>query len=172
MRRWLMVAGALSLIGGAVAIILPNIASVATAIFVGWLLVFAAVLDVVDAFANRADARRTALRMLLGLLTLAAGLYLLLSPLDGTFTLTVMLVIWFVAIGIARIVIGIEERGTPGAGLLILSGTLSLVLGLMIALGLPESATWAIGLIVGIDMVFSGVQLIALAQALRTPEVR
>jgi uncharacterized membrane protein HdeD (DUF308 family) len=170
MRRWLMVAGALSLIGGAVAIILPNIASVATAIFVGWLLVFAAVLDVVDAFANRADARRTALRMLLGLLTFAAGLYLLLSPLDGTFTLTVMLVIWFVAIGIARIVIGIEERGTPGAGLLILSGTLSLVLGLMIALGLPESATWAIGLIVGIDMVFSGVQLIALAHALRTPE--
>jgi uncharacterized membrane protein HdeD (DUF308 family) len=107
--------------------------------------------------------------MLLGLLTLAAGLYLLLSPLDGTFTLTVMLVIWFVAIGIARIVIGIEERGTPGAGLLILSGTLSLVLGLMIALELPESATWAIGLIVGIDMVFSGVQLIALAQTLRTP---
>jgi uncharacterized membrane protein HdeD (DUF308 family) len=172
MRRWLMVAGTLSLIGGAVAIILPHIASVATAIFVGWLLVFAAVLDVVDAFSNRADARRTALRMLLALLTFAAGVYLLLSPLDGAFTLTVMLVIWFVAIGIARIVIGIEERGTAGSGLLILSGTLSLVLGLMIALELPGSATWAIGLIVGIDMVFSGVQLMALAQALRTPEVR
>src|SRR3954447_9164632 len=97
-RRWLTIAGVLSLIGGAVAIVLPNIASVATAIFVGWLLVFAAVIDAVDAFSHRTDAKRTALRMLLAVLTFAAGLYLLLSPLDGAFTLTVMLVIWFVAI--------------------------------------------------------------------------
>jgi uncharacterized membrane protein HdeD (DUF308 family) len=168
-RRWLMIAGVLLLLGGIVAIVLPAIASVATAIFVGWLLVFASAIYVVDAFSTR-DWRRTALRLMLAVLTFAAGLYLLVAPLSGTFTLTVMLVIWFVAIGIARIVIGIEERGAAGSGLLILSGTLSLVLGLMIALELPGSATWAIGLIVGIDMVFSGVQLMALAQALRTPE--
>ena len=63
-RRWLMVAGVLSLIGGIVAIVLPNIASVATAIFVGWLLIFAGALQIVDAFSTR-DATRTALRVLL-----------------------------------------------------------------------------------------------------------
>jgi uncharacterized membrane protein HdeD (DUF308 family) len=165
-RRWLMIAGVLSLLGGVVAIVLPNVASVATAIFIGWLLVFASALYVVDAFSTR-DGGRIALRLLMAVLTFAAGLYLLVAPLDGTFTLTVVLVIWFVAIGVARIVMSISDRGTPGAGLLGLSGLLSLALGLLIALELPSSADWAIGLIVGIDLVFWGVQLIAFAQLLR-----
>jgi uncharacterized membrane protein HdeD (DUF308 family) len=165
-RRWLIVAGVLSLLGGIVAIVLPNIASVATAIFVGWLLVFASALYVVDAFSTR-DGRRTALRLLFALLSFVAGLYLLVSPLDGAFTLTVVLAMWFLAIGVARIAAGIAERGVPGAGMLVLSGVLSLVLGLLIALQLPESATWAIGLLVGIDLVFTGTLLLSLARSLR-----
>ncbi len=165
-RRWLTITGVLSLLGGVVAIVLPNVASVATAIFIGWLLVFASALDVVDAFSTR-EGKRIALRLLMAVLTFAAGLYLLVAPLDGTFTLTVMLVIWFVAIGVARIVIGISDRGTRGAGLLVLTGLLSLALGLLIALELPSSAAWAIGLIVGIDLAFWGAQMIAVAQSLR-----
>ncbi len=165
-RRWLTITGVLSLLGGVVAIVLPNVASVATAIFIGWLLVFASALDVVDAFSTR-EGKRIALRLLMAVLTFAAGLYLLAAPLDGTFTLTVMLVIWFVAIGVARIVIGISDRGTRGAGLLVLTGLLSLALGLLIALELPSSAAWAIGLIVGIDLAFWGAQMIAVAQILR-----
>jgi uncharacterized membrane protein HdeD (DUF308 family) len=165
-RRWLTIAGVLSLLSGVVAIVLPNVASVATAILIGWLLVFASALYVVDAFSTR-EGKRIALRLLMAVLTFAAGLYLLAAPLDGTFTLTVMLVIWFVAIGVARIVIGISDRGTRGAGLLVLSGLLSLALGLLIALELPSSAAWAIGLIVGIDLAFWGAQMIAVAQSLR-----
>jgi uncharacterized membrane protein HdeD (DUF308 family) len=165
-RRWLTITGVLSLLGGVVAIVLPNVASVATAIFIGWLLVFASALYVVDAFSTR-EGKRIALRLLMAVLTFAAGLYLLVAPLDGTFTLTVMLVIWFVAIGVARIVIGISDRGTPGAGLLVLSGLLSLALGLLIALELPSSAVWAIGLIVGVDLAIWGAQMIAVAQSLR-----
>ncbi len=165
-RRWLTITGVLSLLGGVVAIVLPNVASVATAIFIGWLLVFASALYVVDAFSTR-EGKRIALRLLMAVLTFAAGLYLLVAPLDGTFTLTVMLVIWFVAIGVARIVIGISDRGTRGAGLLVLTGLLSLALGLLIALELPSSAAWAIGLIVGIDLAFWGAQMIAVAQILR-----
>ena len=165
-RRWLTIAGVLSLLGGIVAIVLPNIASVATAIFIGWLLVFASAMYVVDAFSTR-DGRRTALRLVMALLTFAAGLYLLVAPLHGAFTLTVILVIWFVAVGIARIVIGIADRGVPGAGMLAFNGVLSLVLGLLIAEQLPDSATWAIGLLVGIDLVFTGVVLISLARSIR-----
>src|SRR5918992_2293434 len=167
-RRWLMIAGVLSLIGGIVAIALPNIASVATAIFIGWLLVFASAMYVVDAFSTR-DWRRRALWLVMAVLTFIAGLYLLVAPLDGTFTLTVVLVIWFVAIGVARIVIAIADRDTPGAGWLGLSGVLSFVLGLLIALELPDSAAWAIGLLVGVDLIFSGVLLIALARSLPVP---
>jgi uncharacterized membrane protein HdeD (DUF308 family) len=155
------------LLGGIVAIVLPNIASVATAIFVGWLLVFASALYTVDALSAREDRKRMALRLLLAALTFVAGLYLLVAPLEGTFTLTVMLVIWFVAIGVLRITTGVADWGAPGAGWLVLGGVLSLVLGLLIAEQLPESAAWALGLIVGVDLLFSGVQLIDLSRRLR-----
>jgi uncharacterized membrane protein HdeD (DUF308 family) len=165
-RRWLTVAGILSLLGGIVAIALPNIASIATAIFVGWLLVFAGALYAVDAFSTR-DGRRIALRLLIAALSFAAGLYLLVAPLDGAFTLTVVLSMWFLAVGVARIATGIADRNVPGAGMLVLNGVLSLVLGLLIALQLPESATWAIGLLVGIDLLFTAILLLSLARTLR-----
>jgi uncharacterized membrane protein HdeD (DUF308 family) len=165
-RRWLTVAGVLSLLGGIVAIVLPNIASIATALFVGWLLVFASALFVVDAFSTR-DGRCIALRLLIAALSFAAGLYLLVAPLDGAFTLTVVLSMWFLAVGVARIAIGIAEHGVPGAGMVVLNGVLSLVLGLLIALQLPDSATWALGLLVGIDLLFTGVLLLSLARSLR-----
>jgi uncharacterized membrane protein HdeD (DUF308 family) len=165
-RRWLTFAGALSLLAGVVAIVVPNVASVATAIFIGWLLVFDSGLYVVDAFSTR-DGTRMALRLLMAVLTFAAGVYLLVAPLDGKFTLTVILGMWFLAIGVARMVIGIAGRGTPRAGLLVVSGALSMALGLLIALQLPDSADWAIGLLVGIDLVFTGVVLLAFAQRLR-----
>jgi uncharacterized membrane protein HdeD (DUF308 family) len=164
-RRWLLLAGGLSLLGGVAAIVLPNVASVATAILVGWLLVFASALYAIDAFSSRADRTRMALRLVMAVLTFAAGMYFLVAPLDGTFTLTVMLVLWFVAIGVARLVIGIMDR----SWLLGLSGALALILGVLIALELPESAGWAIGLIVGVDLIFTGALLIATAQLLKAP---
>jgi uncharacterized membrane protein HdeD (DUF308 family) len=165
-RRNLMIAGILMLVLGAVAIVVPAVASVATAIFIGWILVIAAAFEVVNAYAVP-DRSRMLLRFALGALTLAAGLYLLLAPLDGVFTLTVVLVIWFIAIGTARVILGLTERGLPGAWMTVLSGALSIALGLLIAAKLPSSADWAIGLIVGVDLFFSGTLLTALAYRLR-----
>jgi len=169
-RRRLMIAGVIATLAGIVAIVVPAVASVATAIFIGWILVFASAFQIADAFSVE-NRDRKALRLLLAVLTFLAGIYLLLAPLDGTFTLTVMLVLWFVASGVARITFGVAERGMPGAGMTILNGVLSLGLGLLIALGLPESADWAIGLLVGVDLLFAGTALIVLARSLR-PLVR
>jgi uncharacterized membrane protein HdeD (DUF308 family) len=88
---------------------------------------------------------------------LLAGLYLLVSPLEGTFTLTVMLVIWFVGVGIARVAAGVVQLGIPGAGYTIAAGAASLLLGLLIARELPSAADWAIGMLVGIDFLVYGV---------------
>jgi uncharacterized membrane protein HdeD (DUF308 family) len=77
-------------------------------------------------------------------------------------------VIWFVAIGVARIAMGVAGWGAPGAVWLVVGGVLSLVLGLLIAEDLPESAAWALGLLVGIDLLFSGVRLIDFSRRLRT----
>jgi uncharacterized membrane protein HdeD (DUF308 family) len=167
-RGWLLVAGILALVAGVVAIVVPAVASVATAIFIGWILVFASGFLLFDAFAGGVQFARTSFRLLLAVVTFAAGLYLLVSPLDGTFTLTVMLVIWFVAVGFIRIVVGIAEyKSVPGAGLVIFSGVISLILGLLIANELPEAADWAIGLLVGIDLIFYGITVLALWWATR-----
>lgn len=168
-RKWLLASGVLALIGGAVAIAVPAIASVTIAIFIGWFLIAASIPLLVDAFAVR-DAGRIVLRLLLTLLTFAAGLYLVLVPLEGTFTLTVMLVIWFIALGVARIAAGVADRGSPGGSYTIATGVVSVVLGVLIGVELPSSAAWAIGLLVGVDFLFYGVSAIALAMQLKGGE--
>jgi uncharacterized membrane protein HdeD (DUF308 family) len=164
-RGPLIVSGFLAIVGGAVALIVPAIASVGTALFIGWVLVFASLAIGIHAFAV-GGLGRALLRLLFAVITLAAGLYLLISPLEGTFTLTVMLVMWFVALGIARLVAGLAELGIPGAGYTILSGVVSLVLGALIASELPSSADWAIGLLVGIDLLVAGASALGLAWAI------
>lgn len=165
-RRWLMVAGVLAVIGGAIAIVVPALASVGVAIFIGWMLVFAAVFLFIDAFAVR-DVGRMVLRALVALLALAAGIALLVAPLRGTYTLTVLLVLWFAMTGIVRIGVAVAERGLPGAGMTAFNGVVTLLLAILIGAELPESSDWAIGLLVGIDFLFFGFSAIAAATALK-----
>lgn len=170
-RGLTLLAGVLAMVGGVLAIAVPAVASVGMALFIGWVLVFASGFVLVDAFA-RHGAARIAFRVLLAVATFGAGLYLIVAPLEGVFTLTVMLVIWFVASGLTRIMIGIAEWRMPGAGLMVASGGLALVLGILIANELPEAAAWAIGLLVGIDLIFYGVAAIGAWYSLGRSERR
>lgn len=161
-RGWTTAAGVAAIIAGMVAIVVPAVASVAVDVFIGWMLIVAGSFTFASALGAREMGQRL-LRGLLALVTFAAGVYLLVAPLSGTFTLTVMLAMWFVAVGVARLVGGLVDLGGTGAGWLIASGALTLALGLLIALELPSSADWAIGLVVGVDFLFSGTTLLALA---------
>src|SRR5918998_5130812 len=156
MRGPLIVGGVLGILLGLVAFAVPVAASVATATFIGIVLLCAAFPIAFDGFAGLHPLGGRVLRLLLAVLTAAAGLYLLVAPLEGTYTLTVMLVIWFVAIGFARLAGGLMHLGAPGAGATAFSGLLSVILGILIAEELPESSDWAIGLLVGIDLLFFG----------------
>jgi uncharacterized membrane protein HdeD (DUF308 family) len=165
-RKWLLVSGWLAVVAGAIAIIVPAVASVTVAIFIGWMLLLGAVFLLIDAFAVR-DVWRMLLRLLLAFIAGAAGLSLLLAPLRGTYTLTVLLVLWFAVTGVMRIAVAVAERGTPGAGWMGANGVVTLLLGILIGANLPESSDWAIGLLVGIDFLFYGFGAIAAASALK-----
>jgi uncharacterized membrane protein HdeD (DUF308 family) len=165
-RKWLLISGGLAVIAGTIAIVVPAVASVTVAIFIGWMLLFAAVFLLIDAFAVR-DVWRMLMRLLLALLAGAAGLALLLAPLRGTYTLTVLLVLWFAVTGVMRIAVAVAERGTQGAGWMGANGVITLLLGILIGANLPESSDWAIGLLVGIDFLFYGFGAIAAAAALK-----
>lgn len=147
------VVGVLAIIGGFVAIVVPAVASVATAIFIGWVLLFGGIVLIMDVI--RHEGHRV-LRLLYAALVIAVGIYLLLAPLEGTVTLTFVLVVNFLVVGAVRVFIGFMSRGRPGAGAVILNGVLSLLIGLLILVDFPSSADWAIGLLVGVDLLFFG----------------
>jgi|1186.fasta_scaffold64347_2 uncharacterized membrane protein HdeD (DUF308 family) len=166
--KWLMALGVLSLIGGIFAIFYPLIASISAAILCGWALLFGAVAQGMAAFRGRSGGER-AKHGLLALLYAVAGLYLLLFPVSGTITLTVVLVAWLFATGVVQLIAAFQGWGVVrGAGWMILSGIVSIILGVLIWADLPSSATWAIGLLVGIELLFGGWDLIFLALAARS----
>jgi uncharacterized membrane protein HdeD (DUF308 family) len=165
-RRWLMIAGILAILGGAAAIAIPALASVAITLFIGWFLVAAGIVMTMHAFQMRSRAHFP-LRLLTGVLTVLIGLLLVIFPASGTLTLTFLLSTWFIATGLLYLMTWWQTRGVPGAGLTGFNGALSLILGILIALDLPSSADWAIGLLFGVNLMFWGVRALFTWSALR-----
>jgi uncharacterized membrane protein HdeD (DUF308 family) len=168
-RRWLTVTGVLSLLTGALSIAVPPLASVSTAIFIGWVLVFAGVVLAVEAL-RHPDDRPMWQRYVVAAMTLVVGLYLVIFPLTGTITLTVALAAWFFTIGGLELVAAWRRHGAAGNGMVALHGAMSVALGLLIAVSLPSSAGWAIGLLVGVSLLFFGVRTLMAASALKRAE--
>jgi uncharacterized membrane protein HdeD (DUF308 family) len=103
------------------------------------------------------------LRLLWALLTVVVGLYLIFEPHNGTLTLTLVLGISFLFMGVTRIAAAFIARGRPNAGLVGLSGFAGLLIGILVLAKFPSSADWAIGLLVGIDLIFAGWTLTSVA---------
>jgi uncharacterized membrane protein HdeD (DUF308 family) len=153
-----MAAGVLALISGIVAVAVPVLASVATAIFIGWVLVVAGV-----AMNVRAVSHRSLIRGLEALVTLIAGLYVLVFPLSGTVTLTFVLAVWFFASGVLLLTDAVSLRAGPASWAAAFGGVLSIILGFLVAASVPSSAPWALGLLVGIDLIFWGLRVLTAA---------
>jgi uncharacterized membrane protein HdeD (DUF308 family) len=156
-RSWrgLMAIGILAILTGCFAIVVPAVASVGTAIFVGWVLMFVGAFLIAAAFTAH-SLGSVILRLLWAFLTFAVGLWLVIEPHNGTLTLTLVLGIYFLFMGATRIAVAFGDRGQPNAGLLALSGFAGLLIGILVLAEFPSSADWAIGLLVGIDLIFAG----------------
>jgi len=163
-RAWkaLMAIGVAAILVGCVAILVPAVASVATAVFIGWILVIAGAFLVAAAFAATSIGT-VVLRLAWALLTVIVGLWLIVEPDNGTLTLTLVLGLYFLFMGVTRIAVAFAARGQEGAGLVGLSGLAGLLIGILVLAKLPSSADWAIGLLVGIDLIFAGWTLCSVA---------
>ncbi len=163
-RSWkaLMAIGVLAILTGCFAILVPAVASVGTAIFVGWVLMFVGAFLIAAAF-TAPTIGSVVLRLLWALLTFAVGLWLVIEPQNGTLTLTLVLGIYFLFMGLTRLAVAFADRGKPNAGLLGLSGIAGLLIGILVLAEFPSSADWAIGLLVGIDLIFAGWTLTSVA---------
>lgn len=155
--------GILLMLLGAAAILFERATSWFVTVLIGWILVIASVFIFGSAF-GLGSVVRGLFRALVGVAALIAGLWLIINPGDGTETLTLILIIFFLVAGVFRIVAGVVERGAPGAAWLVVNGVLSILIGLILWVDYPQSAEWAIGLLVGIDLIFSGWVVILLGQ--------
>jgi len=166
-KSWklLLTAGIISTVLGAIAIILPPLASVTITYLVGILLLIGAVAYVAEAISRGSTGHRI-WSGVLAVLYVVAGVWLIINPVSGTITLTLILAIFFLLIGVLRLIAGIASRGkVPNAGWTIVNGVLSIVIAVLVIGDLPSSAAWAIGLLVGIQLLFDGIALIVTAMA-------
>jgi uncharacterized membrane protein HdeD (DUF308 family) len=165
-EHWVLflVEGVVLLVLGATAVVLPLLATLALTIIIGWLFLVSGVVGLVTSFWMR-QAPGFWWSLISAVLGVVVGFVLLASPLSGAVSLTLVLVVFFVIEGVASIMFALDhKRELSGKwGWMLLSGIVDLVLGAMIFGGLPSTAAWAIGLLVGINMMFGGAALIAMA---------
>lgn len=163
--------GVLMILLGAFAVLIPNVASWGMTVLIGWILVIGSAFLFAWSF-TAPGALNVIARIAWSVLTLGAGLFLLLNPDKGAKALTLILIIYFLASGAVRLGAAFAQRGIRGAGWLGLSGVLSLIIGLIFLVDYPSSADWAIGLLVGIDLIFGGWTLILLSQEVKDEALR
>jgi uncharacterized membrane protein HdeD (DUF308 family) len=159
---WFLALGILLVIIGLAAIAFPFLSTIAAKIAIGWIFLVAGVVEVFHAFYVQRWAGFI-WNLLIGLLYILAGIWLAFFPLTGILTLTVVIAALFFVEGVMEFIMGFRMRPHEGWGWVVLSGLVAIAAGLLIALSLPASAVWALGLLAGINLLFSGWSFIYLA---------
>jgi len=163
-----LVEGVVLLVLGATAIVLAPLATAVVTVLIGWLLLVSGVIGLFTSIWMR-KAPGFWWSLLSALLGIVVGVMLLGSPMTGAVSLTIVLVGFFIVEGAVTIMLALDHRRELSGqwGWMLVSGLVDLVLGAMIFSGLPSTAAWAIGLLVGFNMVFGGLALMAMATAAR-----
>lgn len=149
---------------GFIAILVPPIATLAVTIVLGWLFLISGLIGLYTTFMLR-HAPGFWWSLISAALGVLVGGMLLAQPVSGAFSLTLVVIAFFIIEGVASIMFALEhKRELSGRwGWMLVSGIVDLILAMFVFAGLPSTAAWAIGLLVGINMVFGGSALIAMA---------
>jgi len=163
-----LIEGIVLAILGLAAIIVPQLASLAVTIYLAWMFLIMGILGLVMTFWARGMPGFW-LSLISAVLAIAAGAILLARPAQGVLTLTIVLGAFFLAEGVATIMYALEHRRelSGRSSWLIVSGAVDIIIAGLIITGLPSSAEWAIGLLVGINLLFGGTSMIGMALAAR-----
>jgi uncharacterized membrane protein HdeD (DUF308 family) len=163
-----LIEGVLLAVLGLAAMIVPPLASLAVTIFLGWMFLISGIAGLALTFwARQMPGFWWSLTS--AALAVAAGIILLAKPVQGTLTLTIVVGAYFLAEGVATIMYALEHRRELSErwSWLLVGGIMDLLISAIIITGLPGSAEWAIGLLVGINLLFGGATLIGVALAAR-----
>jgi uncharacterized membrane protein HdeD (DUF308 family) len=149
---------------GALAIFLPLFATITITIILGWILLASGIFGLIATLRAR-QVPGFWWSLVSALIGIAVGLVLLAQPIAGALSVTLVLIVFFIVEGAATIMYAFEHRRelTGRWEWMLISGIIDLVLASIIFAGLPGTAAWALGLLVGINMIFGGFALVAIA---------
>jgi uncharacterized membrane protein HdeD (DUF308 family) len=160
--------GILLAVLGIAALILPPLASLAIAIFLGWMFLISGIGGLIVTYWARSTPGFW-WSLISAALAVLAGMLLLARPMQAVLTLTIVLGAYFLAEGVATIMYALEHRRELSGrwSWLLISGLVDIAISFMVITGLPSTAEWAIGVLVGINLLFGGATLIGMALAAR-----
>jgi uncharacterized membrane protein HdeD (DUF308 family) len=164
--KWGIIWGVLLVILGMLAIAEPFLAAIALATFIAWLLIFVGIVHMAVAF-HAHSGTSMGWKFLVGLAYIFIGGYLLFRPVVGVATLTLMLAFLFLVEGVLDFMLWWKSRSSRGSIWILVDSLVTLLLGGMIYVHWPSSSVWAIGTLVGISMIMSGVTRLMLSLAVR-----
>ena len=164
---WVIVWGVLLIVTGLVAIMQPAVAALAFELLLGWLLIFAGIVELVYAIQERGKDGFT-LKILSAILTLLLGIFLLLRPGLGIASIALLIGAFLLAHGVASVMLAFKLKPRQGWGWVLFDGALSIVIAILIASGWPDSSVGFVGTLIGILLMYGGVWRIVLVRALRT----
>jgi uncharacterized membrane protein HdeD (DUF308 family) len=149
---------------GALAIFLPLFATITVTIILGWIFLASGILGLITTFRAR-QAPGFWWSLVSAVIAIAVGLILLAQPIAGALSLTLLMIVFFVVEGAATIMYAFEHRRELSGrwDFMLVSGIIDFVIAGIFLAGFPGTAAWALGLLVGIDMIFGGVALVAIA---------
>ena len=152
---------------GVASVLAPAVAGSALVIVIGFILLFAGAVPIVRELKAEPSKERT-MGLTLGIITALAGIAIIGHPLFGLAFLTLLLVGYFVVEGVWKIVVSFRYKPATGWKWLLASGALSLILGLLIWSQWPVSGMWAVGVLVGVNLLGTGLALVTLASTLKS----
>jgi len=163
---WSMIWGILMLVCGILAISLPLASSVGLVIVLAWLILSAGASHLIFAFHSH-SVGGFLWKLLLAVVYGAAGVYLLVNPLLGVVSLTLVLAVFLLVEGVVEIALYFGIRQAPSSGWVLFDGIVTLILGILIWRHWPSSSLWVIGTLVGISLIFSGISRLMLSMTVR-----
>lgn len=169
---WYLIQGVLLVVAGILALVYPFIASVAVVFLLAWILILSGVLQGIGLI-GASNVPHYWLQLISAVLAILIGVLLLNSPDSGLLIMTVLLIVYFMVEGIAKVIFALTIRPFPNWGWVLGSGLVGILLALILWANMPLTADWVLGLMLGILLVCEGAALTYLAWHVRSaPAIR
>lgn len=160
-RNVLLWEGILFILLGVAAIAIPEVFTLGIELLLGWIFLIGGVVQLYRGFKSRHSASFAPV-LISALFYILFGVLLIAYPITGVVSLTILIAIAFFIDAVSKIALAFRSRPLQGWGWFLFSGVLSLLMAVIIIGGLPNTAVWVIGLLVGINMLFFGFSLLAI----------